>query len=445
MITLVFPATALGDLRATLWHASLESAAILLCEPARLPGADNWRLIIREAHVAGPDDYVERTAVAVTLKPEFGLPFERKAKENHWSLVYCHTHPHQNGPAKFSPIDDAAEVALAQYAQSRSRGVPHCALVFARDTAAARRLGTTEGVRLMQVGASINDATNTPVPEAQAQFDRQIRAFGAEGQERIQKNRIAIVGLGGTGSIVAQQLAYLGARKFVLIDRDNIEETNLNRTVGSVRADIGKPKVEVARRMIELIQPDAEVEAVVADIVDAGVASHLIASDFIFSCTDSHASRHLINQVAYQYVIPAIDMGVAIDAVPQQSVRFAGHVKALVPGQACLWCLNSLNPHTVRRELMSAEQRAADPYFNQGQGVVQPSVITLNSTVASLAATMFLSMVTGLDAPARYLLYDGNRQRVAHVAVNADPNCNFCGPESVAGMGGKAPLPVRPA
>ncbi len=63
-------------------------------------------------------------------------------------------------------------------------------------------------------------------------------------------------------------------------------------------------------------------------------------------------------------------MGVAIHAVPEQSVRFAGHVKALAPGLACLWCLSSLDANQIRQELMSREHRTADPYFNEGPGVV---------------------------------------------------------------------------
>ncbi|HZL29868.1 MAG TPA: ThiF family adenylyltransferase [Pseudolabrys sp.] len=252
---------------------------------------------------------------------------------------------------------------------------------------------------------------------------------------------MAIVGLGGTGSIVAQQLAHLGVRKFLLIDRDKIEETNLNRTVGATRADIGCTKVEIAKRMIRAIQPDSDVRAIAGDVVDEKHARELLGVGFVFSCTDSHASRHLLNQLCYQYVVPMIDMGVAIDT--SDTVRFAGHVKALAPGLACLWCMGNLNPKQIRLEMMSPEQRQADPYF-QGTGrVIQPAVISINSTVASAAVTMFLSMVAGLDAPSRLLVYDGNRQRLAAVTAEPDPACNFCGPASTALTGDQSPLPVR--
>ena len=113
MITLAAPAPALKSLRSNMWHPQLESAAILLCAPVKFHDSEGWRLILREVHVAPPDAYEERTEYSVKLSPSFGLPYERRARENQWSIVYCHTHPHQLNSANFSPIDDAAEVLLA--------------------------------------------------------------------------------------------------------------------------------------------------------------------------------------------------------------------------------------------------------------------------------------------------------------------------------------------
>ena len=90
-------------------------------------------------------------------------------------------------------------------------------------------------------------------------FDRQVRAFGAAGQQRLGDTRVAIIGLGGTGSIAAQQLVHLGVRKFVLIDPDTIEVTNLNRVVGATAQDVGASKVSVAARYIKSFSSEADV------------------------------------------------------------------------------------------------------------------------------------------------------------------------------------------
>ena len=428
-----------------MWHPQLESAAILLCAPVKFHDSEGWRLILREVHVAPPDAYEERTEYSVKLSPSFGLPYERRARENQWSIVYCHTHPHQLNSANFSPIDDAAEVLLAQYANARSPGVPHGALLLSANTLVARRLGTHETMSVVEVGSSF-DVLSDPPDETRLTkiFDRQVRAFGIDGQRRLRKMRIGIVGLGGTGSLVAQQLAHLGVTSFILVDPDCIEVTNLNRTVGALPSDVGRStKIAVSERLILGLQPDAQVLALAENVVDQGVGRRVAEADLVFCCTDSQASRHILNQVAYQYLVPVIDLGVAIDAADEQNVRFAGHVTTLAPGLPCLWCIGNLDPKIVREESMNDEQRTADPYFTAGRGAIQPAVISINGTIASLSVTMFLSMVTGIPSEARYVIYDGNRSRVSAVTALSDPACNFCSEVSTALGGDAYPLPER--
>lgn len=150
MIELMFPSGWLRAMRRDIWHDRLETAAIILCTP-RCDGGD-WRLTVREVHIVPPEFCEVRTATAVRLKPTFGLPIEKKASIERLSLVYCHTHPHQTTEVAFSPIDDASEIALAEYAARRSPEVPHCALVFGKEALVARRLGTTETVTVTESG-----------------------------------------------------------------------------------------------------------------------------------------------------------------------------------------------------------------------------------------------------------------------------------------------------
>lgn len=444
MISLVFPAPKLRKLQQALAHERLESAAILLCVPVRL--SEGWRLLVKEIHVAPEDAYGERTEVSARLHPAFGLPMEKKANQLNWSLVYCHTHPFQGGRPAFSSIDDKAEGPLAQYASFRSPNVPHLALLFGAEQVVARCLGAAEEVAVLEIGAVFDRAFDPGSEDVSIEetSDRQVRAFGLEGQRSIQRSRVGIVGLGGTGSLVVQQLAHLGAREFILVDHDTIEVTNLNRVVGVSPADAGcTAKTVVAERMIRHIQPDAQIRAFQKDVVDPGVGRSLAEADVIFCCTDSQASRHLLNQLSYQYLVPVIDLGVAIHAPEGQSVQIAGHVKMMAPGLPCLWCIRHLDSKQVREELMNRAHQAADPYFGTGRGVAQPAVISLNGTIASLAMTMYLAAVAGIPVPARHVIYDGNRSRVNAVHADSDPECNFCSPHSTAGYGDTYPLPER--
>lgn len=425
---------------AAMAHPTLESGAILLAHAVRKGEGGAWRLLVKECHVATEKDYVERTPVNVRFTPEFCLPLEKRAKLEKLSLIYCHTHVHDGTP-RFSAIDDRAEAELGTYLEQRRILSPAVALLLSHDAMVARVLGTQESVRIIESGSVLLDTDICQTGEdIAARHDRQIRAFGADGQQRLSQMSVVIIGLGGTGSLVAQQLAHLGVGEFLLFDQDRIEETNLNRVVGATATDIGRSKVDVAADMITRIQGEPRIHKYPIDVTAGDASVPMSGADFVFGCTDTHASRHWMNQFSYQYRIPAIDMGVAI-ANSGEDLLLAGHVKMLAPGLSCLWCARHLDSKQVWNELRSEAERTADPYFVGGRGVPQPAVISLNSTVASLAVTMFLSAVTGIPSAPRYLLYDGNRGRVNQALVEADPACVFCGLHSTAGWGSDAPLP----
>jgi molybdopterin-synthase adenylyltransferase len=442
MTTLTFAAPALQRLREQLRHPELESSAILLCSQMPLASGDT-RLLVVEIHVPTDADYTVRTGIRVEIDSAFCLPIEQAARRRNLSLVYVHTHPGAQA-AVFSNIDDSTEREMAAYLKMRGPHVPHAALLFAEQGVRARLLGTQEPVKIVEVGDTLEAYSD----EAEAgvvsnQFDRQVRAFGEHGQRRLSQLRVAIVGLGGTGSLVAQQAAHLGIRDFLLVDDDSIETTNLNRVVGASRTDVDQAKVEVARRMIQQINPDAKVDLLSADVTTDGVARRVVEANLVFCCTDSHASRHVLNQAAYQYLTPVIDMGVSISVAKNGAATFAGHSKLLAPGQACLWCSKHLDSEQVRRELMTDEQRAADPYVQGAARVVQPAVISLNSTMASVSMTMMLAVVAGVPSAPRYVLYQGNRARMNATVAERDEACPFCGPTAPLGWGDLLQLPRK--
>ena len=205
---------------------------------------------------------------------------------------------------------------------------------------------------------------------------------------------------------------------------------------------MGKRKVEVARAAVQAINPAAHCEALEGDVVDDAVAGRLAQIDFIFGCTDSMASRSVLNQLAYQFLIPAIDMGVAIHLVDGHITSVTGRVQMLAPGSGCLVCSDGIDGQAVRWEMMTPAQRHADPYF-VGASVPQPAVLPLNGTVASMAVTMFLSALTSYPTEARLLHYDGIRGSVRPQVLSPRPNCIVCSPEGALARGMSWSLPMR--
>jgi molybdopterin/thiamine biosynthesis adenylyltransferase len=290
----------------------------------------------------------------------------------------------------------------------------------------------------------IHDPNGKSLPSTSIQFDRSVRAFGAEGQAMLASLSVGVIGVGGIGSIVAEQLAHLGVRKLLLLDSDSLEETNLNRVVGASRRDIGRPKVEVTADMIQRINSEAETSARVADVMLNSDARQLLSCDFLFCCTDSHGSRAVINQLAYQYLIPTIDIGVRVQAQLGKIRSMTGRIQMLSPGLPCLVCHNLLDPEEVRRDLLSEEARAHDPYI-VGAVEPQPAVISLNGTVASLGITMMLSAVVGLPVPARHQLVLFNRGVVRVAASEPLPQCVVCSLKGALARGDTWPMPGRPS
>ncbi|WP_081969402.1 HesA/MoeB/ThiF family protein [Paracoccus sanguinis] len=418
----------------------LESCAIAYAHHD--PDNDAW---IVDAALPVPDDaYERRDCIRATLKPAFVLEVANRSRTRGLAAVLIHTHPHSSGFPPFSSTDDWGEAELTGYLAARGAAVPHLALVIGPEGCRCRALASGNKIDVWEIGKQVVLHSPPPTGPNQDKHDRQVRAFGGPGQRMLRQLRVGVVGAGGTGSLVCQQLAHLGVAAISIIDPDLVETTNLNRLVGSVPADLGRPKVEVAARTIRAVNPEATLLPLRADVVDADIAGLLAGLDVVLNCTDSHASRAVVNQAAYQHLVPAIDMGVSITVANGSVSHITGRVQMLAPGLPCLACCRALDAEAIRREMQTPEQRAADPYVH-GVREPQPAVVSINSTVSSLAVTMLLGAVTPVPAKARHLTYDGIRGRVRETAFAVQPNCIVCSPAGALAKGSSWGLPVRPA
>lgn len=410
----------------------MESAAILLATP--VTRTDGFRLLVREVHLPTEVDYAYRTATRVRLTPEFAMPLERRARDKGWSIIYCHSHPSQLQPA-FSFVDDNAEQQIGAYMSFRSPGVPHISLLIGAGSIDARVMSTGEKVRVVEVGEEIKFACNTgEAVLLEEQHNRQVLAFGEEGQQRLHRLRVGIVGLGGTGSALVYQLARLGIDSYILVDWDVIDETNLNRVYGATSDDVGQTKISVAERVVREVRPTPHVSLIRADVITRNIGRQLVDADIIFCCTDSHASRDQLNRIAYKYMIPVFDMGVVIEKNEGVPLFYGAQATMIGPGLPCLWCMERLNAKRIMYELMSPEQRQVDPYFANSNSVKQPAVISLTSIAASLAVTMALAAVTGIPHKGRYVYYYGASATMKPTKIQPNANCPFCS-SSVVGNG----------
>ncbi len=429
MNRLVFAGDDLRQFRgALLAGAPLESAGAFIARSGR--GNGGIRFVVIQTEVAGDVDYLERSSTSAILSPSFVARVLKVARNEKASLFLVHTHPSEDWP-DFSNVDARGERTMAPTLYARAPDGPHGSLVFGQKGFAARLLdvegrATATVGRLLEIGADIHLYGQGSSAAIDAMFDRNVRAFGAEGQKVLQALHVGVVGVGGTGSFAVEDLARLGVGKLTLIDDETVEDTNLNRLVGAGAADVGRSKVEVLGKAARRAQHGIELNLLPHSVILESVGRTLLDCDAVFCCTDSHGSRAVINQIAYQYGVPVFDIGVRIDAAEGDVTSAISRVQMIGPGLPCLVCHPLLSPEAVRRDLLTSQARAQDPYI-VGVHEPQPAVVSINGAATSSAVTMFLAAVTGLPSGTRHLIGRPLEGTVRAVAGASRPGCVVCG------------------
>ena len=271
----------------------------------------------------------------------------------------------------------------------------------------------------------------------ETRYSRNVALFGAAGRESISATNAAIVGLGGLGSHVVQQLAYLGVKHFALVDYDVVTSSSLNRLIGAAEYDVERetPKVDVARRVIEQIQPTAKVATVDEKVSDDRAEAVIEDADIVFGCLDRDLPRLRLTEICARSAKPYFDL--ASDTGGDETELWFGGRVVLCDGTQCLSCLDLLDQEQMTRDSMSPEQRAADDeiYGVERAALDQtgPAVVSINGVVASLGVTEFMALRTGIRKPVANLRYRGDLTQLTKSLDPPRPGCWYC--TSVWGSG----------
>lgn len=171
-----------------------------------------------------------------------------------------------------------------------------------------------------------------------SKYDRQERLLIWD-QKIIEKSRILIAGVGGTGSEVCKNLSLMGIGHLILVDTDTIEYSNLNRQLLFREEDIGKKKVLIAKRRLRELNPSIKIEDYSILIQNLPQLAFEKA-DIIVGCVDNFLARQYLNSVAIELGKPFIDSA---------TEGFFGQVQYVKLGKsACLACDNPPPPDETR-------------------------------------------------------------------------------------------------
>ena len=240
-------------------------------------------------------------------------------------------------------------------------------------------------------------------------LDRQ-SFLGPDSDSVLDSATIGVVGLGGGGSHLVQQMAHMGIGGFVNVDPQPIEDTNTNRLIGGTLADVHAelPKVDIADRLIRGLQPHARIISV-RDCWHT-CTDQLKTVDVIIGAVDSFKEREQLERFARRYLIPYIDIGMDVHDLGNDRYLISGQVILSTPGGPCLRCCGFITDHRIEQE--------ANRYGAAGG---RPQVVWSNGVLASIAIGLLAQVLTPWypNPPAfAYLEYDGNRgtlSRSAHM------------------------------
>ena len=228
---------------------------------------------------------------------------------------------------------------------------------------------------------------------------------GAEGQEKLLKAKVLVVGVGGLGSPAGYYLAAAGIGDLVIVDNDVVELSNLQRQIAHSTTKIGMPKVVSAKDTFEALNPDTKVTAIRERITRSNISGLIRDCDIVVDCSDNFATRFLINDACVllkkRFVSGAI-------------LRFEGQLTTILPGEGhCYRCLfEEMPPADIVNSLQTAGLVGAVP-----------------GVIGTLQALEVIKLIVGIGnvLKERLLIFDGLKTKFRRIKVQRNPECPVCG------------------
>jgi len=398
--------------------SEVEIAGVLIVGVSETPG--EIRLLVREFHSA--NSYELQTPAELRLAPSAYMPALARAHRLGASALFLHSHPTAEPSA--SPCDDVVDDQLRSVFQIRTRSALYGSMVVRivnGEIEFTGRLWREEDlvgpvVLLRELGERFvfTSAIDAPVPlPAPAVFNRQVLAFGEAVQQLLRQLHIGVVGAGGTGSAIGEQITRSGVGHITIVDDQALEDTNVTRVYGSAMSEVGVDKVDVFELNADRIGLGTNVSKLRRK-VDRTALDALQACDVIFVCTDDHSGRFDVARLAYWCLIPVFDLGAQFDPVdsPQQGIY--SRVDVMMPGTPCPQCTGLSDPDVMLAEGLPEDERAerVREGYLPGQANRDPAVIAFTTLAAALGFGELLVRLAGLGSgsPSRLMFYVHERR-----------------------------------
>ncbi len=227
---------------------------------------------------------------------------------------------------------------------------------------------------------------------------------GEQGQIKILKAKVFIVGAGGLGSPVGFYLSAAGVGRIALIDNDEVDLSNLQRQIAHNTKTIGKPKVESAKNTFESLNPDVHIIPIKQRLTKHNILDLIKDYDIVVDCSDNYATRFLVNDACVMAKKPLVTGAI---------FKFEGQLTVVIPGEGpCYRCL--------------FEEPPPPGILPSPQGVGLLGVIP--GVIGTLQAAEVLKLIvgTGHILKGELLIYDALKPSFRKVKIPKNPDCPVC-------------------
>jgi hypothetical protein len=375
-----------------------EAAAVLVC--TRVPGR-RLRLLVRDVIPIPYDKCSRREPDSLTWPSEYIEKAVDLAEPEQLSIVLLHSHP--GGTPEFSIVDDRSDREIIPSIFQACGSVHGSAVMLPNGVVFARTYEPEMNMTPLDLVSVIGTDLHFWWDKDRMRPAARPMAFTGAMTEELSGLTACVIGVSGTGSIVAEQLCRLGFGRVILIDHDKVEAKNLNRILNTVKVDADRnlPKVDVFAKRANQYRNAKYVQPVDANLLTRKAVLAAAQADVLFCCVDTLRARSVADLLCKAFLLPLLDVGVAIPtratADKGRAIDEAtGRIDYVHPAGSSLFDRGIYTSATLAAEALAE----ADPQAHADQvrwgyidGVPEqaPAVIALNMRAASACVMEFIA------------------------------------------------------
>lgn len=257
-------------------------------------------------------------------------------------------------------------------------------------------------------------------------FDRLFLAPDlSSAKQKLQSSCILLIGSGGLGSEIALKLAGSSIKYITIVDADKVSASNVAHSPIFTPQSVGCHKVYAVATKLRFKHPGIEITPI-PKFIQQCENFPFADFDLIICAPDNNQVRWYVNKVAVDNKIPTLFLGVS-----GANQEWSGYVQAYLPGEtACFLCISKQGSPvdgSFYEEVGASGDVDADRQRCGGENVAAPMLAPVVGTIATLASSMAIQIVGGINTPPAYVYLDLKSYHLQSRRINPVPTCSVCG------------------